>query len=114
MINAGQPVPARELTPIIGGILARESAQPDTLKTYMANCPFINLGCSVKGFSFVVRRDNSNAVLETQCSSQEESILSFFYIILDFLHKLGTVACLDIRDYADATIDSIKLPREDS
>ncbi len=33
---------------------------------------------------------------------------------LDLLYQLGTVAGIDIRDYSDATIDTLKLTRKDS
>jgi|GEM_PF-3361693 len=35
------------------------------------------------------------------------------YMVLHSLHRPGTVAGTDIRDYSDATIDSIKLSREE-
>ena len=41
-------------------------------------------------------------------ASGEETVLAFFYIILDELYKLGTVAGIDIRSYANATLDNFK------
>ena len=46
-------------------------------------------------------------------SDVDETVLAFFYLILDELYKLGTVAGLDIRDYADATLTQFKIERGD-
>lgn len=113
MINAGKAVPPRELTHIIGGILAIDSAEPETIEKHLANNPYIDIGCAIKRTSFICYRDEESGVKEVKFSSREESILAFFYIVLDLLYQLGTVAGLDIRDYADATVDSIRLIREE-
>ena len=111
MIIGGKAVPARELTHIIGGILAIDSVEPETIEKHLANNPHIDVGCSIKKTSFICYRDEESNIKETNFSSSEESILAFFYIILDLLYQLGTVAGLDIRDYADTTVDSIRLVR---
>jgi hypothetical protein len=112
MINAGREVPPRELTHIIGGILAIDSVTPDTIKLHLNNYPYIDIGCAIRKTSFINSRDNDGTLIDVQFSSQDESILAFFYIVLDLLYQLGTVAGIDIRDYADATVNSIKLARE--
>lgn len=114
IINAGMSQTPRKLTHIIGGILAVDSVQPETIKQHVKDTPYIDIGCAIKKTSFIVYRESAGAVVDVQCSSQEESILSFFYMILNLLYDLGTVAAIDIRDYSDATVDSIKLVREES
>ena len=114
MINAGRIVPPRELTHIIGGILAVDSLNSETILEHIQNTPYIDIGCGLRKTSFIVYRDNGGAIVDSQFSNQEESVISFFYMVLDSLYKLGTVAGLDIRDYADATVDSIKISRGES
>lgn len=112
MINAGREVPPRELTHIIGGILAIDSVEPDTIRQHLNSFPCIDIGCAIQKTSFVSYRDNDGTLIDAQFSTYDESILAFFYIVLDLLYQLGTVAGIDIRDYADATVESIKLARE--
>ena len=66
---------------------------------------YIDLGCAIKNHSFLVNRDTKISLLH---ASGEETVLAFFYIILDELYKLGTVAGIDIRNYANATLDNFK------
>ncbi|MEA4874289.1 DUF6602 domain-containing protein [Anaerorhabdus sp.] len=113
MINAGQIVAPRALTHIIGGILAVDSIDSKNIKKYMDDYPYIDIGCAIKSTSFIVSRDNKNKMIDFKFSSSDESILSFFYIILDELYKLGTVAGIDIRNYSDTTLSSMKIMKED-
>ena len=64
-----------------------------------------DLGCAIKNHSFLVNRETEITLLH---ASGEETVLAFFYIILDELYKLGTVAGIDIRSYANATLDNFK------
>ena len=111
IINAGQKMAPRKLTHIIGGILAIDSVGPDTIRDHLKDNVYIDIGCAVKKTSFVCYRDNDKTIKDFQTSTRDDSILAFFYIVLDLLYQLGTVAGIDIRDYADATVDSIKLVR---
>lgn len=113
MINAGRFVSPRELTHIIGGILAIDSAGNSTVKKHVENYPYIDIGCAINETSFIVSRSKEGNVSDVMFSSKDELILSFFYMILDSLYKLGTVAGIDIRNYADITVDSIKIKREE-
>lgn len=113
MIIGGKAVPPRELTHIFGGILAIDSVEPETIEKHLANNPYIDIGCAIKRTAFICYRDEESFFKEAKFSSSDESILAFFYIVLDLLYQLGTVAGLDIRDYADATVDSIDLIREE-
>ena len=105
MINAGKYCQPRKLTKIIGGILSIDSINIDNIKEYMNLFKSIDLGCAIKNHSFLVNRETEITLLH---ASGEETVLAFFYIILDELYKLGTVAGSDIRSYANATLDNFK------
>lgn len=105
VINAGKYCSPRNLTKIIGGILSIDSINIENIEEYMNLYQSINLGCAIKNHSFLVHRDTEINLLH---ASGEETVLAFFYIILDELYKLGTVAGIDIRNYANATLDNFK------
>ncbi len=105
--------PARELTHILGGILAVNSVKSGTVSEHVKNYNMIDFGCAINDFTFHVRRDKDGNFKSMIASHKEETVLSFFYLILDELYKLGTVAGLDIRDYADASLEQFKLEREE-
>lgn len=111
VINAGIASPARSLTKIIGGILAVDSVEIDTVQEHVKNNVYIDVGCAIKKHSFLVQRDNDRTFQKLINSTDNEIVLSFFYLILDELYKLGTVAGIDIREYADTTMDNFKLER---
>lgn len=52
-------------------------------------------------YTFLVRKENEKFISK----SNEEIILSLFYIILDELHKMEAVPAIDIRAYAETTIN---------
>ena len=88
MVASGKQVPARGLTQIIGGLLVDQfQNKADTIKKYH-------------------RVDD-----HIEASNEEEAVFSFFYVLLDELFKLGTVAAIDIRDYADLSLESFKIAR---
>lgn len=107
----GRVQPPRELTNIIGGILAVNSVQINTIIEHVKKYDNIDIGCSINTFAFHVRRNVDRGFQSLVSSNQTETVLSFFYLILDELYKLGTVAGIDIRDYADATLDGFTLER---
>ena len=113
VINAGVYQKARSLTPIIGGILALDSISPHAIEQHLRDTQNIDIGCSVKKTAFIAHRDINKEIIGITLSPPEETLLSFFFMILDELHKIGTVAGLDIRDYADATLNKVKLKRFD-
>jgi len=114
VVNAGKIVPPRELTHIIGGILAVDSVENKTIKQHISSTPYIDVGCAIKATAFIAHREKDGSISSLDFSIKEESVLAFFYIILDSLYKLGTVAGIDIRDYSDATVCSMKLVREET
>lgn len=113
IVFGGKSMKSRELTKIIGGILAADAVGFETLKIHLSKNKNIDLGCAIKEYSFLAQRDIKQNLTGCINSSKEEAILSFFYIILDELYKIGTVAALDIRDYADASLTSLQLEREE-
>lgn len=112
MINAGKPVPPRPLTHIIGGLLTTDNVDNPlsqaTIKSHMACSDNIDIICSAHLGAFHRRGAGVGSIM---ASDAEESIFSFFYVILDELFQLGTVAAIDIRDYADKSLKSFKLER---
>jgi hypothetical protein len=111
MINSGRTIPARGPIHILGGILAINSVANVTLRKHLADYSLVDVGCAIKATSFLAKRNDDGTIYELKTSSPEESVIAFFYIILDELYKIGTVAAIDIREYADRTMDSIKLNR---
>lgn len=106
VINAGKYCEPRKLTKIIGGILAIDSINIDIIEEHAINYDEIDVGCAIKKHSFLVNREGEDVCL--LFASGNETVLAFFYIILDELYKLGTVAGIDIREYANATLDNFK------
>ena len=114
MIIGGQQTPSRSLTKILGGILSVDAISPKAIEEYMPANPHVNFGCAINKTTFAVFRDGTGCIEKVSFSSREETVLSFFYLVLDELYKLGTVGAVDIRDYADASLGSIKLERRES
>jgi len=113
VVVAGKASPPRALTHIYGGILAIDSVGFDTIEKHVNNYSSIDFGCSIHDFTFHVRRNEQRNCLGVITSSKEETILAFYYLILETLYQTGTVAGLDIRDYADSTLSQFKLERGD-
>ena len=113
-ISCGKPQPKRELTQILGGILAVDSVKENTLISHLKNYDGLDFGCAINSFTFHARRDSDRKFLTMVTSSKNETVLSFFYLILDELYKQGTVGGLDIRDYADVSLEQFKIERGDS
>lgn len=107
MYSSGNVVPARDLTKIIGGLLTTDSIDSLTLKNHLCTAPNIDIVCAAAKGTFLKTEDG------VVCSSEDEAVFSFFYILLDELFKLGTVGAIDIRDYADKLLKSLKLVRGD-
>ena len=113
MVNCGVSVPPRELTPILGGILASTAIKgAGALEKHLTSCPYIDLGCAVQDLSFLASRNKEGEISSLSISSHEETVLSFFYFILDERYKLGTVAAVDIREYANNTLESVSLEKD--
>jgi hypothetical protein len=123
ILNGGKPQGARDLTHIIGGILAKKSVKFDTIKKYMEKNTNIAIGCALEKLSFVVYmtpndfrdkqfyfQENESKDKSDKVTDEEVNVLvNFFYGLIDKLFRLGTVAAIDIREYA-RNINSISLP----
>lgn len=113
IVNAGKNTGKRNLTTILGGILAVNSVSEKTIVKHVQEYNNLDFGCAINELTFHVRRDEIRKFLTMVTSDTDETVLAFFYLILDELYKLGTVAGLDIRDYADATLTQFKIERGD-
>lgn len=106
MVASGKQVPARGLTQIIGGLLVDQfQNKADTIKKYLGSSRNLDVICAARGGTLHRVDDHIEA------SNEEEAVFSFFYVLLDELFKLGTVAAIDIRDYADLSLESFKIAR---
>lgn len=107
MISSGKLVPARSITHIIGGLLTTDSVSQRILKKHLGDATHVDIICSASGGTLHKSGSGISA------SSAEEALFAFFYLLLDELYKLGTVGAIDIRDYADRSLTSFALKREE-
>lgn len=107
MIASGKQQDARKPPNIIGGLLATDSVKQERLQQLVPNYADVDIVCAATKGTFH-KRDN-----HVICSSEDEALFVFFFLLLDELFKLGTVGAIDIRDYADSTLSSFKLERGD-
>ena len=71
----------------------------------MLSCPNVDIVCAAEDGTL------HKCEGEVQASNGDEAVFSFFYLLLDELFKLGTVAAIDIRDYADLSLESFEIVR---
>ena len=91
---AGKPVEPRTPPPIFGGLLTNTSINARNLKKILKNSgPNVILGFSASGLLFFRNDDTLKTITKN-------TLLAFFYKLLDMLYKLGTVAAIDIREYS--------------
>ncbi len=100
----GRQQAARELTHIIGGILAIDSFSTDKIAEHCKVYDNIDVGCAINKCSFQIQRGEGKSFQAIKSYGENEVISSFFFLILDRLYELGTVAGLDIREYANAIL----------
>ena len=124
MISSGRPYDARNLTKIIGGILANTCKfQKETLETHLkglSGIKTIDMGCAEDKFAFKVEYDNERELDKTNASmdrvyderrfrevrySETENSLVFIVMQLSqyIQQKIGTVAALDYSKYVEAS-----------
>lgn len=84
-----------------------DSIGPKLLETHLMSASNVDMVCAATKGTFL---KTGNSIAH---SDEEEAVFSFFYILLDELFKLGTVPAIDIRDYADRSLCSLKLDRGD-
>lgn len=113
MISSGITMDAAEPKRIIGGILGLDSVSAETLGAHLELRENVDLGCVLGRFAFLARGFDGTLKQPIQFSARDESVLAFYYLLLDQLHQRGTVAAIDIRAYADIALDSFALERGD-
>ncbi|HJJ15399.1 MAG TPA: hypothetical protein OIM60_03130 [Clostridiaceae bacterium] len=109
---AGIRTPKRELTNILGIILAKESSisRKETVKNHLKNLNNINLVCALDKYTILCNRNS--AELEINITNDEEALLGLYFYLNNELYELGTVAGIDIRKYAN-TLDSFNFNTEE-
>lgn len=104
MIASGRPVGPRKLTHIIGGLLTKDSISEESVRGHLETCDGIDIVCAASEMTAFKRSSG-----EIEISDEREALPAFFYLLLDELHKLGTVAAIDIREYAGLALNSFRL-----
>lgn len=104
MVASGKSVGPRELTHIIGGLLAKDSISEESVREHLDAYDGIDMVCAASAMT-AFRRSSG----EVEISDEREALPAFFYLLLDELHKLGTVAAIDIREYAALALKSFRL-----
>lgn len=113
MISSGKKLPPRTPTKIIGLMLATNmNIDTCTLNKHLKQYDNIDISCSINKGSFYVLKDDNNKIIDIQNTSGNESILGLFFYLQNELHKIGTVAAIDIRKYANA-LDSFNFNTEE-
>lgn len=104
MVASGKLVEPREPIDIIGGLLTIESNSEENIRKHLETYDGINVVCAANTMTAFRR-----ATGEVEVSNEQEALPAFFYLLLDELHKLGTVAAIDIRKYAERALKSFRL-----
>ena len=104
MVASGRPVEPRELTHIIGGLLAKDSISEKGVRGHLETYDGVDMVCAASAMTAFKRSSR-----EIEISDEREALPAFFYLLLDELHKLGTVAAIDIREYAGLALKSFCL-----
>lgn len=113
VIVAGEKKEPRGLTPILGGILAADAISSSKVRKYCNTLKHINLGCAANKYSFYCA-DQQPSSRSFKCTKNaDEALLAFFFIILDELYKIGTIGGVDIRQYANATLKTLKFNKKE-
>lgn len=109
---AGVRTPKRELTSILGIVLAKDSniSKIETIKKHLKNFDNINLLCALDKYTILCNRNLEE--LEINMTNEEEALLGLYFYLNNELYELGTVAGIDIRKYANA-LDSFDFNTEE-
>lgn len=104
MVASGRPVGPRELTCIIGGLLTKDSISEESVRGHLETYDGLDIVCAASEMTAFKRSSG-----KIEISDEREALSAFFYLLLDELHKLGTVAAIDIREYAGLALQSFHL-----
>lgn len=106
--HAGGVYPAKELTPILGGLLTTtcdykplKSKKLQNVLTNLKPESRIDLACVVSAGFFEVEYQSEEKLL-LNLSERETALISFIWSLIARLQKLGTIAALDISAYLRA------------
>ena len=106
---AGERKEKQNLTSILGIILARESSiTTKTVKKHLKEYTNINLVCALNNYTIFCDR-SSNKFKEI---NEKEALLGLYFYLNNELYELGTVAGIDIREYANS-LDSFDFNTEE-
>lgn len=101
MTCAGKRVEKRNLTKILGIILATNiDIKENTLREHLETYRNIDIGCGINSYSFNSIKNTNEVLIEI--TTNEEALLGLFFNLHNELHEIGTVAAIDIREYANA------------
>lgn len=104
MVASGRLVEPRKLTRIIGGLLTKDSISEESVRKHLRTYDGVDMVCAAS--TMTAFRRSSGRI---EISDEREALPAFFYLLLDELHKLGTVAAIDIREYAGLALKSFRL-----
>lgn len=104
MIASGKPVRPRKPAHIVGGLLTKDSVSEESIREHLENHDGIDMVCAASAMTAFKRSSG-----KIEISDEREALPAFFYLLLDELHKLGTVAAIDIREYANLALESFNL-----
>lgn len=120
IVNAGVTLKARNLTKIIGGILALEyTSKKKTLEKHLKSLKglqSLDCGCFLKNFAFDCKYEgkediegreqvnvedyyNGRSCKKVVVNSEENLLFAFFFQLNSSLKKIGTIPAIDINAY---------------
>lgn len=109
IVHAGGEHDPRNLTPILGGILATESSWNPAYGDPFEAClrertpdEHIDIGCVVSSGGFELRYDSDDVLSDIHTSSAEQALSFFFLHLLHRLQRIGTVPAIEYQAYLDA------------
>lgn len=99
---AGIRKPKQKLTNILGLLLTKESniTKDDTIKRYLEEYTNINLLCALNKYTIFC--DRTANTIKVEKVNENEALLGLYFYLNNELYELGTVAGIDIREYANA------------
>lgn len=113
MICAGKKTEKRKLTRILGILLATSTniSKKVTLQKHLNVYKNIDIGCAIDKYSFISHKKSCGEI-EVNITKENEAVLGLYFYLNNELYKIGTVAGMDIRKYAN-TLDSFDFNTEE-
>ncbi len=101
VICNGALVEGRKPFDIIGGLLTIDNDWANNLEKQSVDADsndFLNMGCCIKDKAWLMNKSLKKYIYN---KNKENSLLSFFMLLLDELQRRGTVPAMDITSYFD-------------